>query len=225
MVTSIVLAAGRSTRMGGGENKQFLDLRGKPLVYYSLKALEDCDAVDAVVLVRRPEYASQAEAIVQHFGFSKVTGYADGGKERQNSVWHGLERCPSATEIVAVHDGARPLLTPELMRLTIESARAHGTGIAASKVVDTIKEADDDLRVTRTVDRTRLWAVQTPQTVNYELLRDAYRQVLDQEIVVTDEAAAVEHLGQAVQLVRSPALNLKITTPADLAVAEALLPA
>lgn len=223
MVTAIVLAAGRSTRMGGGENKQFIDLLGKPLIYYSLKAFEDCDAVDAVVLVRQPEYARQAEQIVSEGGFRKVTGFAAGGLERQNSVWNGLGFCARETEIVAVHDGARPLVTPALIEATIKSAREHGTGIAATKVVDTIKEADDDLRVSQTVDRTRLWAVQTPQTVNYRLLRQGYQQVLDQHIVVTDEATAVEQIGQPVQLVATGFLNLKITTPADLVVAEALL--
>ena len=211
MVTAIVLAAGRSTRMGGGANKQFIDLLGKPLIYYSLKAFEDCDAVDAVVLVRQPEYARQAEQIVSEGGFRKVTGFAAGGLERQNSVWNGLGFCARETEIVAVHDGARPLVTPALIEA------------AATKVVDTIKEAGDDLRVSQTVDRTRLWAVQTPQTVNYRLLRQGYQQVLDQHIVVTDEAAAVEQIGQPVQLVATGFLNLKITTPADLVVAEALL--
>jgi 2-C-methyl-D-erythritol 4-phosphate cytidylyltransferase len=148
--------------------------------------------------------------------------FADGGEERQNSVWNGLERCDPRTEIVAVHDGARPLVTPGLIEATVASARAHGTGIAATKVVDTIKEAEDKV-VTRTVDRTKLWAVQTPQTVRFELLQRAYRQVLDAGVIVTDEAAAVERLGERVDLVETPFLNLKITTPADLATVEALL--
>ena len=144
--------------------------------------------------------------------------------ERQNSVWNGMALCPPKTEIVAVHDGARPLVTPALIRSTVESARAHGTGIAAAKVVDTIKEADSELRVSRTLDRTKLWAMQTPQTVNYALLKTAYQAVLDQHVVVTDEAAAVELLQEpAVQLVENPSLNLKVTTPSDLVEVEALL--
>ena len=221
MVTAIVLAAGRSTRMGGGENKQFISLLGKPLIYYSLAAFEQCCVIDAIVLVRRPDYATQAEEISREF--KKVVAFADGGVERQNSVWNGLEKCPAATDIVAVHDGARPLLTPALIETTVVSAQTHGTGIAATKVVDTIKEATSERTVERTVDRTKLWAVQTPQTVRLKLLRDAYGLVLKKNIVVTDEAAAVELLGQAVHLVETPFLNLKITTPTDLAVAEALL--
>jgi len=223
MVTAIVLAAGRSTRMGGGPNKQFIELCGKPLIYHSLAAFERCCVVDRIVLVRRPDYAQQAEQVVRDFGFQKVGAFTDGGPERQDSVWNGLEKCDAATEIVAVHDGARPLVTPALIESTIASAHANGTGIAATKVVDTIKEAKEDKTVIRTVDRTKLWAVQTPQTVRFSLLREAYTQVFEKRIVVTDEAAAVQLLGQSVHLVETPFLNLKITTPADLAIAEALL--
>lgn len=223
MVTAIVLAAGRSTRMGGGPNKQFIELLGKPLLAYSLAAFEECPGIDAVVLVRRPDCALQAEEVVRACGARKVRAFADGGAERQNSVWNGLERCDPQTEIVAVHDGARPLVTPELIAATVESARAHGTGIAATKIVDTIKEANPDRTVTRTIDRTKLWAVQTPQTVRFQLLRRAYSAVFEKKLVVTDEAAAVELLGQPVHLVETSFLNLKITTPTDLAMAEALL--
>jgi 2-C-methyl-D-erythritol 4-phosphate cytidylyltransferase len=223
MVTAIVLAAGRSTRMGGGPNKQFIELLGKPLIYYSLAAFERCPAVDAVVLVRRPDYAEAAQQIVREFGFKKVSAMVDGGAERQDSVGNGLKACRSGTEIVAVHDGARPLVTAALIESTIASARAFGTGIAAAKVVDTIKEANEDKTVVRTVDRTKLWAVQTPQTVKYSLLREAYARVFEKKLIVTDEAAAVELLGEKVHLVETPFLNLKITTPSDLAMAEALL--
>src|SRR5437867_648885 len=219
MVTAIVLAAGRSRRMGGGPNKQFIELSGKPLVYYSLAAFEQCRAVDAVVLVRRPDYAAQAEQIGRQF--KKVVAYADGGPERQNSVWNGLEKVTG--DSVVVHDGARPLVAPALIESTVASALATGTGIAATKIVDTIKEATPERTVERTVDRTKLWAVQTPQTVRFKLLREAYGLVLKKGIVVTDEAAAVELLGQPVHLVETPFLNLKVTTPTDLAVAEALL--
>ena len=223
MVTAIVLAAGRSTRMGGGANKQVIELLGKPLIWYSLAAFEQCCVVDAIVLVRRPDYAAQAEKLTREFGFKKVVAFAEGGHERQNSVWNGLEKCDRATKIVAVHDGARPLVTPALIEATVANARSLGTGIAATKVVDTIKEADTDKTVVRTVDRTKLWAVQTPQSVQFGLLRDAYTRVFEQKLVVTDEAAAVELLGQPVHLVESPFLNLKITAPSDLAIAEALL--
>ena len=223
MVTAIVLAAGRSSRMGGGINKQFLELLGKPLLYYSLAAFESCAVVEAVVLVRHPDYAKQAGEIVRQFGFRKVAAIVDGGAERQNSVWNGLARCSPATEIVAVHDGARPLVTSTLIEATIQSARAKGTGIAATKVTDTIKEADENRSVLRTVDRTKLWAVQTPQTVQFSLLREAYAKVLADGIVVTDEAVAVERLGHSVCLVETPFLNLKVTTSNDLATVEALL--
>jgi 2-C-methyl-D-erythritol 4-phosphate cytidylyltransferase len=223
MVTAIVLAAGRSTRMGGDTNKQFIEVHGKPLLYYALRAFEQCAAVDAVVMVRHQDYAEQTRDLVTRHGFGKVRAYTVGGVERQNSVWNGLAACDPATDIVAVHDGARPLVTPELIAATVESARQFGTGIAATKVVDTIKEANDDKTVVRTVDRTKLWAVQTPQTVQYRLLQEAYGRVLADGIVVTDEAAAVERLGRQVHLVNTPFLNLKVTTRGDLAVVTALL--
>jgi 2-C-methyl-D-erythritol 4-phosphate cytidylyltransferase len=209
--------------MGGDTNKQFIELAGKPVLWYSLQAFEQCAAVDAIVLVRQTANADETAAMVAQGGFRKVRAYADGGAERQNSVWNGLEACDPSTEIVAVHDGARPLVTPDLITATIDSARQHGTGIAATKVVDTIKEANEDKTVIRTVDRTKLWAVQTPQTVRYSLLREAYGKVLADKVVVTDEAAAVERLGQKVHLVNTPFLNLKVTTPSDLAVVGALL--
>ena len=121
-----------------------------------------------MVLVRRPDYAQQAEQIVREFGFKKVVAFTDGGVERQNSVWNGLEKCDPATDIVAVHDGARPLVTPALIESTIASAHAHSAPASPPrKVVDTIKEANEDKTVVRTVDRTKLWAVQTPQTVTF----------------------------------------------------------
>ncbi len=223
MVTAIVLAAGRSTRMGGDTNKQFLSLLDKPVLWYALNAFEQCAAVNQVVVVRRPDWSAMARDLVERYSFAKVCAYADGGIERQNSVWNGLAACSPATEIVAVHDGARPLVTPGLITATVASARQHGTGIAATKIVDTIKEISENLTVARTVDRTRLWAVQTPQTVRYRLLCEAYQKVLEDKVIVTDEAAAVERLGHEVHLVSTPFLNLKVTTPDDLPMIRALL--
>ena len=219
MVTGIVLAAGRSTRMGGGPNKQFIELAGQPLIAYSLTAFAQCAAITEIIIVSRPDYMATACRLAG--AFKKVATVVEGGVERQNSVWNGLEKATG--EIVAVHDGARPLVTSALLEASIASARQHGTGIAATKVVDTIKEATPDRTVLRTVDRTKLWAVQTPQTVRTDLLRQAYRQVFGQGIVVTDEAAAVELLGESVHLVETPFLNLKVTTPSDLTTVEALL--
>ena len=219
--SGIVLAAGRSTRMGGGPNKQFIELSGQPLIWYSLTAFEHCPAVTEIIIVSRPDSMAEARRIAGTF--KKIKTIVEGGVERQNSVWNGLEKVTG--EIVAVHDGARPLVTPALIEATIASARQHGTGIAATKVVDTIKEATPDKTVTRTVDRTKLWAVQTPQTVRTDLLRQAYAKVLGQGIIVTDEAAAVELLGQPVHLVETPFFNLKVTTPADLVTVAALLQA
>ena len=218
-MTGIFLAAGRSTRMGGGPNKQFIELGGKPLLWYSLTAFEQCTPVTEIIIVSRLDYMDAARQLARDF--KKVAAIVEGGVERQNSVWNGVAK--ASGEIVAVHDGARPLVTPALIEATVASAWEYGTGIAATKVVDTIKEAGPDRTVTRTVDRTKLWAVQTPQTSRTDLLRQAYQQVFSQGIIVTDEAAAIAMLGHPVHLVETPFLNLKVTTPADLATVEALL--
>jgi 2-C-methyl-D-erythritol 4-phosphate cytidylyltransferase len=152
-----------------------------------------------------------------------VNDIVAGGARRQDSVAIGLAAVDPDTRTVVIHDGARPCVTPELIAETITSAQRHGSGVAASRIVDTVKFVKRGASVDHTVDRTKLWAVQTPQAFGYELLRKAYARVSEQGETVTDEASAVEGLGEVVRLVEWPKPNIKITTAEDLAVAAALL--
>jgi len=160
---------------------------------------------------------------VQMFGLSKVSDIVAGGARRQDSVAKGLAAVDPDTRIVVVHDGARPCVTSELISATVDSARKSGCGIAATRIVDTVKYVERGAVVDHTVDRSKLWAVQTPQAFKLDLLQKAYRKVEADGAVVTDEAAAVELLGESVRLVEWQKPNIKITMVEDLAVAAALL--
>jgi len=221
MVTAVIVAAGRSTRMG--TDKQFLPLRGHPLVAYTVSKFQNCAAVNEVVLVTAAERRGEFQKLVTTYGFSKVARFADGGAERQDSVWNGLEAVGAGTDIVLIHDGARPCIGPEAIEQTVTAAREFGAAVVATKVTDTIKEARTDRIVVRTLDRSRLWAVQTPQGFRIGWIRDGYTEVRRQGKVVTDDTAAVEWIGKPVHLVENSSPNLKVTNPADVALAEFLL--
>jgi len=219
----IVVAAGKSTRMGPDVDKAFLGLGSKPLVAYPLQAFEKCHDIDGVILVVRKERIESARGLVQMYGFSKVTKIIAGGNERQISVQNGVDALPKEAQIVAVHDGARPCVTPELISETIKSAKKYGSGVAGIKITDTVKSVERGYIVSETVDRTYLWAVQTPQTFKVDLLKKALEMVKKKKRVVTDEASAVELLGEDVHIVPSSSANIKITTADDLMLAAALM--
>jgi 2-C-methyl-D-erythritol 4-phosphate cytidylyltransferase len=223
MISAIIVAAGRSERMGANSDKAFLSLGQRPVIAWSLLAFEKCQEIDRIVLVVRKEQMVASKSVVQMFGLSKVQAVVAGGARRQDSVANGLAAVDPDTRIVVIHDAARPCVTPELIAATIESARSNGSGVAANRITDTVKFVKRGAVVDHTVDRTKLWAVQTPQAFSFELLRKAYAHVSEQDTIVTDEASAVEGLGETVRLVEWPKPNIKITTVEDLAVAAALL--
>ena len=173
MIYGIIVAAGKSERMGVDVDKAFLSLGTRPVLMYSLQAFEQCPLIDGVILVVRKDRLDAARGMIQMFGFSKVRSVVAGGASRQISVMLGLAELKDDVKIVAVHDGARPCVTPALIQETILSAKRHGAGVAAVKVTDTIKEVDRGALVTRTVDRSKLWAVQTPQTFRVDWLNKA----------------------------------------------------
>jgi 2-C-methyl-D-erythritol 4-phosphate cytidylyltransferase len=223
MTAAIILAAGRGERMGGKEDKAFIGLGPRPIVAYSLLAFEACPEVEAIVLVVRGDRIASSRGLCRELGVSKVFAVVDGGSRRQDSVRAGLAAIPPEAGIVAIHDSARPLVTPELIAKTIESARKTGSGVAARKVVDTVKVVTDDNVAEATLDRSNLWAVATPQTFQTELIRRAYDAVAQAGQTVTDDAGAVEFIGEKTRLVDWRKPNLKVTVPEDLAVAENLL--
>ncbi len=225
---AVVLAGGSGSRMGGTTPKQYLILDGKPLIWHSLKAFEE-SAAEAVVLVVRPgetEYCRKN--IVEAFGFRKVCAIAEGGKERYHSVYAGLQALKGrGYDIVAIHDGARPMVSQEVITRTFQAAEEYGACVAAVPVKDTIKVADDAGFAAETLPRKLLWSVQTPQTFRFDLCLKAYETMMERpenQEGVTDDAMVVERFTDTrVRLVMGDYKNLKVTTPEDLPAAEEYL--
>ncbi len=223
LVYGIVVAAGRSERMGGID-KVFAPVSGRPLLAWTLGAFKRCEAVDAVVVVAAPDSVQRMEAFVREWRFSNVVGIVAGGATRQASVRAGLGAASGAA-IVAVHDAARLLVTPELIERGIEIARETDAAVCAIPSRDTVKEADGDPPTVRaTHDRSRIWLAQTPQVFARDLLLRAHNAARsDEDAVPTDDAALVEALGHDVRLYEGASWNIKVTTPEDVVIAEALL--
>lgn len=223
MNSGIIVAAGLGERMGPDVDKAFLSLGSKPVLIYSLLAFEKCPDVDEVILVVRKERVESARCAVQMFGCTKVRKIVAGGTQRQLSVANGMAELAEESDLVAVHDGARPCVTPALITETIRSARQFGSGVAAVKITDTVKEVAKGVIISKTIDRTKLWRVQTPQSFKRDLLEKALAVVRKKKLMVTDEASAVELISHAVRLVPSISSNIKITSPDDLVLAAALM--
>jgi 2-C-methyl-D-erythritol 4-phosphate cytidylyltransferase len=216
---AVIVAAGRSTRMGG-QDKILAPLRGRPLLLHTLDAFNRCEAIDAIVVVVAPERIDEVAALIAGTReAARVTAIVPGGARRQDSVRAGVDRC-TAAEIVAVHDGARPLVTPAIIAAGVALAEQHGAAVAAWPVADTLKRADAAGLIEATVAREGLWAVQTPQVFARTLLLAAHAAATAD---VTDDAMLVEALGRPVYLYRGSSRNIKVTTVDDLALAEALL--
>ncbi len=221
-VTAIVPAAGGGTRLNAESPKQYLPLFGIPVVVRTLQALLAA-RVDRLILVVPPDHEARCRAeILTPFGLA-VDALVPGGADRQASVYAGLRRADDATDLILVHDGARPLVTPEIIRAAVAAAAAVGAAVVAVPVTDTIKFAGPDRLVQETPARGRLWAAQTPQAFRAGLFREAHERALRDGFRGTDDSILVERLGHPVQLVPGSAENLKITTPADLALAEQIL--
>jgi len=223
MISAIIVAAGQGTRMGAQVDKLFLELNGCPVVAHTWRRFEEAECIDEILLVVRDGRQPAFAALAEKHRFQKPFRLVPGGKERQDSVWNGLEALSPGAEIVAIQDGARPCTSPALIAATAAAARAGGAAVAAQPVTDTIKESRDGKLVERTLDRSRLWAVQTPQTFRVEVIRRALAEVRRRGMLVTDDTAACELIGQPVQLVLSPQPNPKVTRPEDLPYLEALL--
>ena len=219
MNTAIIVAAGKSERMGAGVDKAFLSLGSKPIVAWSLLAFEACTDIDQIILAVKKEQVLPAKSVAQMFGISKLHAIVPGGGRRQDSVMCGMARMDPDTRLVVVHDGARPCVTPDLISETLRHAKRNGCGVAACRIWDTVKHVERGTTVDHTLDRSKLWAVQTPQAFQADLLRRAYKAVVEQKATVTDEAGAVELLGEPVRLVEWTRPNIKITTVEDMPLA------
>lgn len=216
MNSAIVLAGGSSTRMGAKVDKAFLPLGPKPVVAYSLRVFQDCPDIDSIVLVVRKEQLVAAKGLVQMFGISKIHDIVAGGNNRQSSVRAGLAALDPDTKYVAVHDAARPNLQGEFLEELLKAARKTGAAIAATPMVDTVKLTAKAGIVSETLDRSKIWAAQTPQVFRVSLLSQALEKADREKLEVTDDAQAVELAGGEVRLVSNPTPNPKITVPEDL---------
>ncbi len=224
--SAIIVAAGKGTRMGlpqSGMDKLFLEVAGRPVVAHTWQRFNDAACIDEIVIVVRDGMQSAFAEVAARYNLTKAHRLVPGGTERQDSVWNGLEALSTGAEIVAIQDAARPATTEALIAATIEAARETGAAVAAQPVTDTIKESTDGKLIARTVDRSRLWSVQTPQTFRVEVIRRALAEVRRRGLLVTDDTAACELIGQPVRLVGGVEPNPKVTVPGDLAYIETLL--
>ena len=221
MTTAIILAAGKSERMGGGVDKAFLSLVNKPVVAWSLIAFERCPEIDRIVLVVRKDQVVASKAVAKMFGISKIQSIVPGGAKRQESVAAGLAECDIDTRIVVIHDGARPLITSDVISETVNLAKRVPAVAVGRPMTDTVKRCLKGTTVTETVPREKLWSVQTPQAFQIKELRAAMKNLGDRE--VTDDCMAVELNGGSVKILENLKPNFKITTVEDLQVAGAML--
>jgi 2-C-methyl-D-erythritol 4-phosphate cytidylyltransferase len=223
MTSAIIVAAGKGTRMGPALDKVFLELAGKPVVVHTWQRFDQAACIDEIVLVVRDGMQAAFNELARHFHLGKPFRLVAGGAERQDSVWNGLEAISPETGIVAIQDAARPCTSVALIAATVTAAQESGAAVAAQPVTDTIKESLDGKSVTRTLDRSRLWSVQTPQTFRVEIIRHALSEARSRGLLITDDTAACELIGQSVRLVASAEPNPKVTRPEDAPYIEMLL--
>jgi 2-C-methyl-D-erythritol 4-phosphate cytidylyltransferase len=220
MLTAIIVAAGSSRRMGA--DKLLAPIAGRTVIGHTLAAFQNCGSVDQILVVARSDRLREFDVLLDG-RFPKLRQIVPGGEHRQDSVRAGLEQLPDDVDFVAVHDAARPLVTPELIDEVYSAARVHRAAAAAYMVSDTLKRATPERVVCGGVDREGLYATQTPQIFARDLLLEAYRSVAADRVRITDEVSAMERIGAPVVVVPSSAPNFKITYPDDLSLAELVL--
>jgi 2-C-methyl-D-erythritol 4-phosphate cytidylyltransferase len=221
MLSAIIVAGGSSQRMGF--DKLFAVIAGEPVIAHAIRSFERAKSVSEIIMVARQQRHDEIKRIATDAGFKRIRAIVPGGERRQDSVRAGLDCIDRDAQYVAVHDAARPLVTPEQIERTFEQCRLHGAATLAQPVNDTLKRADAHLSVLESVDRQLLYAMQTPQIFERKLIEDAYRAVYAENLSVTDEVSAVERLGRKVALVLNDNFNFKITYPRDLPVADFIL--
>jgi 2-C-methyl-D-erythritol 4-phosphate cytidylyltransferase len=220
----IIVAAGKSRRMDSAVSKQFIFIGGKPILAYTIDAFEKSSLIDKIVLViNEAEIEKCKKIIVNKYNYKKLMKIVPGGKERQNSVFNGLKALPSETNLVAIHDGARFLITPDIIDRAVRDAYDSNGVIVAMPIQDTIKETNSNKIISKTFNRNRLWAAQTPQVFPYSIIMEAHEKAREDNFLGTDDASLVERLGYEVDIVRGSVENIKITTNFDLILAEIIL--
>jgi len=223
MNVAIIVAAGQGSRMGGECPKQFRELAGIPIIIHTLRAFEQCEVIQEIIVVLPASESANFLSLAGKYGLRKLSKVVPGGITRSESVFHGLQAVRATTaEVVAIHDGVRPFVSPDEITRTVKAAHEHEAAILVAPVTDTIKEVAHD-GIVRTIERSLLRRALTPQCFRYTLLRRAYEQAEVNDPELTDESLLVERLGVQVAIVEGSPRNIKITTPEDLLVAEALI--
>ncbi len=252
-IVAIVPAAGLGKRFGEEKNKPFYLLMDKPLLVWTLEKLQEADEITEIIPVLKEEDLILCGELVEKYNIDKVKRIAPGGKERQDSVYNGIKILDDSTSMVVIHDGARPFIDMDLIKRTIDGVKGYDGAVAAVPVKDTIKEAHSrgdcpgitgekglslftdeaqrsrrigtvpDYMVKKTLNRNFLWAVQTPQVFHFNKIKEAYEKAFADKYCATDDAALVERYGGRVKIVMGSYRNIKITTPEDIKIAEALL--
>ena len=219
--SAVIPAAGQAVRMGG-EGKILAEIGGLPVLGHTILALQRCPAVDEIIIAARPEDIEQIADLCKKIGANKVSNIVKGGESRTHSVLNALMMCRAKAEVVAIHDGARPCVTPELCASVINAAARTGAAAPGVAVSDTLKSVKDGL-ITATVDRSSITAIQTPQCFEPNLIKGALTKALADGAALTDDCAAVERIGMSVTVVPGDSRNIKITTPGDLPLAASIL--
>lgn len=225
MVSAIILSGGSGKRMESGTPKQFMEIGGKPLIYYALSRFE-ASIVDEIVLVTRKQDMDRMRSeVVERYGFRKIKRLVPGGAERYNSVYNGLKNINRSSDVVLIHDGARPFVTNSMILESIRTARKYKACTVAVPVKDTIKVVDEDMNGIETPDRRMLYAVQTPQAFDVKTLLEAYKRMhIDGSKDATDDTMIVEkYIGINSRIIEGDYRNIKVTTPDDIAVCEAYI--
>jgi 2-C-methyl-D-erythritol 4-phosphate cytidylyltransferase len=217
----ILPAAGMGKRMGVGKNKLFIELNGTPVFIHTLQVFHSDDHCERMIIAVHPDDIETMEQLIKNYGLDQKTYIVTGGSERQHSVYNALQRV-AGEGIVLVHDAARPFLEVELLKELVHSARVYGAAVLAVPVKDTIKKVENGM-VVETVERSSLWAIQTPQAFRIPLLIKAHQEAIKANFLGTDDASLIENIGEKVAIVEGDYNNIKLTTPEDLYFAQAII--
>ena len=220
--SAVILAAGSSTRMGG-QSKQFIELCGMPVIARTIKAFDSCDLIDEVIVVCKKDELELYRTFASDYQFKKPLRVIEGGATRQESARNGVDAVNDKSKFIAIHDGARCLITDDMIRKVCHGAYLHGGAILACKAVDTVKISDKNAFIESTPDRKTVWQAQTPQVFKVNAFRAATYVARDEEYEGTDDASLLEHIRIPVKLVEGNRENLKVTEPLDIVIAEAIL--
>jgi len=224
MISAVIVAAGKGTRMNMDINKQYIEIGDMPVLARTLEVFESCRLIEEIiVVVNGHDIVYCKENIIDAFGFTKVAKLVAGASTRQGSVYKGLCEVREVCDIVLIHDGARPFVTEQCLKDSIYAAQEYGACCLAVPVKDTVKEVDEQGFVRKTLNRNSLWAIQTPQTFKYRLILDAHIKAAQEGFIGTDDATLVERMGHPLKLIMGDYNNIKITTQEDLILAEAIL--